>query len=75
MTVEQAMEECRKVFQENAKLRLKLRAADAVMMKIDYAIRCGQLNPRTLIADARLDYGNPDEYEFSKESSTKVIHS
>lgn len=68
-------EDRKKKLQENACLRGKLRAADAVMMKIDYAIRCGQLNPRTLIADARLDYGNPDEYEFSRESQPRVVQS
>lgn len=68
-------EDRKKKLQENARLRGKLRAADAVMMKIDYAIRCGQLNPRTLIADARLDYGNPDEYEFSKECHPRMVQS
>lgn len=49
-----------------SKLLLKLRAADAMARAVDSAISCGQLNPRSMIADARLDYGEPGSYEFSK---------
>lgn len=47
-------------------MRLKLRDADAVMKLIDEWIVKGLLDPRSAIADARLDYGQPFEYEFTK---------
>jgi hypothetical protein len=48
-----------------AKLLLKLKDADAMAKEIDRLIGCRQLNSRSKLADIRLDYGQPHEYEWS----------
>jgi len=45
---------------------LVLRAADKMAKAIDEAIKRGYIDARCAIADARLDYGEPFKYEFSK---------
>lgn len=48
-------------------LELKLVDADILAMTTDVAVKRGSLNARSLIADARLDYGNPWKYEHATE--------
>lgn len=50
-----------------ASLELKLKSADVMAMTIDLAIQKGKLDSRSLIGDARLEYGNPWEYEFASK--------
>ncbi len=50
-----------------ASLELKLRSADVMAMMIDVAVQREKLNARSLIADARLEYGNCWEYEFARK--------
>jgi hypothetical protein len=45
------------------RLRLKVRDADKMAMAIDHQVKLGQLDSRSAIAGARLDYGKPYEYE------------
>ena len=52
---------------EFVNLELKLIDADVMAMMIDIAIQGGRLDARSLIGDARLEYGNPWEYEFAKK--------
>ena len=48
-------------------LELKLRDADVMAMCVDIITKKGLLDHRSLINDARLEYGIPEEYEFAKE--------
>jgi len=47
-------------------LKMKLIAADKVMLQLDDLIHRNKLNARSKVADARLDYGTPFEYEYNK---------
>ncbi len=47
-------------------LELKLRDADVTAVMIDVAVRRGLLDARSGIADARISYGTPWEYEFAR---------
>ncbi len=48
-------------------LELKLKDADVLAMIIDISVQRGILNSRSLIADARLDYGEPWKYKHLTE--------
>ncbi len=48
-------------------LELKLRDADVMAMCIDETTKKRLLDHRSLINDARLEYGIPGEYEFASE--------
>ncbi len=50
---------------ELANLEIKLIGADVMAMMIDVAVRRDLLGERSPIADARLNYGTPWEYEFA----------
>lgn len=52
---------------EKEKLLLKLCDADILAMTIDVMVQRGVINPRCAIADARLNYGEPNKYEFTDE--------
>jgi hypothetical protein len=56
---------------EKEKLLLKLYSADILVMTIDEMINRGVINPRSVIADARLNYGEPYQYEFIDEKTLK----
>jgi len=45
-------------------LQLKLRDADIVMKVIDDLIKGGALDARSIIGDARLNYGDPYDYKY-----------
>ncbi len=47
------------------RLRIALRNADAMARAVDKLVERGALDARSLVADARLDYGEPWKYEFS----------
>lgn len=49
---------------------LKLRAADVMARIVDEMVDADKLNPRSRLADARLDYGQPHQYEFTKPASS-----
>ncbi len=53
------------LFSELASLELKLISADVMALTIDVLIQRGMLGERSLVADARIDYGTPWEYEFA----------
>jgi len=55
-------------------MKLKLEAADQVMMRIDDCVQRGILDARSRIADARLLYGDPFKYEFSNEKQASCSH-
>ena len=46
-------------------LDLKLQNADILAMTVDVAIKRGGLDSRSLVGDARLNYGQPWEYEYA----------
>jgi len=48
-------------------LELKLIDADIMALCIDETTKRGLLDQRSLINDARLEYGSPGEYEFADE--------
>jgi len=48
-------------------LETRLISADVMAMCVDVAIKRGLLDARTLIGDARLNYGTPWEYEFASK--------
>ncbi|MDO8622738.1 MAG: hypothetical protein Q7R52_00670 [archaeon] len=50
---------------------LKLQNADILAMTIDIMVKKGVINARSAIADARLNYGEPNIYEFIDEKSLK----
>lgn len=50
---------------EFTQLELKLIAADILAMTTDVAVQRGILDSRSLIADARLNYGGPWKYEYA----------
>jgi hypothetical protein len=52
---------------EFANLEMKLIGADVMAMMVDIAVRRGGIDERGIIADARLNYGMPWEYEFADE--------
>ena len=52
------------LLQERDGLLLKLQDADILAMVIDVSVERG-LNSRSLIGDARLNYGQPWEYEHA----------
>ncbi len=54
------------LYKEVGQLQLKLRAADVMAKRVDETVERKALNPRSPIADARLDYGDPGQYEFTK---------
>lgn len=54
---------------EKERLLLKLRDADILAMTIDVLVERGIINSRSPIADARLNYGEPHEYEFADEKT------
>lgn len=54
----------------DGELRIKLRAADKMAMVVDDWVRRDLISSRSPLADARLDYGKPDEYEFTKDNPT-----
>lgn len=47
-------------------MEIELRAADALAKAVDDAVQSGWLNARSTIADARLNYGQPFEYKWTK---------
>jgi hypothetical protein len=49
-----------------AELEVALIDADNLARVIDEQIRLGQLDARSPIADARLDYGTPHKYKWSR---------
>ncbi len=51
---------------ENARMRLVLRAADKMARVIDDWVKRGLIDARSAAADARLNYGDPFTYEWSK---------
>lgn len=51
-------------------LLLRLRDADILAMTVDVLVQRGALDPRSLIGDARLIYGEPWKYEYA---SKKVL--
>ncbi len=53
-------------------LETKLKEADILAMAIDIAVQRGILNSRSLIADSRLNYGDPWKYEHLTEK--EIIH-
>lgn len=58
------------LLQKLTELELKLQDADILAMTVDILVKRGLiekrgLDARSLIADARLDYGNPWEYEHA----------
>ena len=55
------------LFSELSNLEIKLRAADLMALTIDVLIQRGMLGERSLVADARIDYGTPWEYEFANK--------
>ncbi len=52
---------------EVCQLLIKLRDADEIAKAIDELVKRGALDARSLVADARLNYGTPYIYEFSKK--------
>jgi hypothetical protein len=52
---------------EKERFRQKLESADILALTIDVMIQRGIINPRSAIADARLNYGEPNTYEFIDE--------
>lgn len=50
-------------------LRSKLRAADKMAQICDTWVRSGEIDSRSALADARLNYGKPYVYEFSNDES------
>lgn len=51
---------------ENCRMKIALRAADQMARVIDDWVERGLIEARSAVADARLDYGTPFEYEWSK---------
>jgi len=51
---------------KNHKYFSSLLMADCLASAIDVQINKGTLNSRSMIADARLNYGDPMEYEYNK---------
>jgi hypothetical protein len=49
------------------RMAIKLRDSDLMALTIDVYTQRGLLDERSLINDARLDYGNPWEYEFAEK--------
>lgn len=49
---------------EKSNLTIKLMDADRVAEAIDKQVNINQLDARSLIADARLDYGEPNNYKY-----------
>ena len=52
---------------ENTQMQTRLIAADHVMEEVDRMVKIGKLNSRSGIADRRLDYGEPFDYESISE--------
>lgn len=52
-------------------LEIKLRAADEMARVCDDWVTRGLIDARSALADARLDYGEPFTYGFSKKKGTK----
>ena len=51
---------------ENIKMKLKLKAAERVMREVDRLVDSHRLSSRSQLADARLDYSEPHNYEYTK---------
>lgn len=47
-------------------MQADLRAADYLAKVIDEQIKLGNINTRSAIADARLDYGTPYKYKYTR---------
>lgn len=56
---------------ESMHMRIALRAADGMARVIDDWVRRGLINTRSAAADARLDFGTPYVYEWSKKEESK----
>ena len=56
---------------ELTQLELKLISADILAMTTDVLIKRGVLGSRSLVADARLDYGEPWKYEYVSKKQLK----
>ena len=54
-------------------LREKLRRADFVMQKIDTWVQKGLMDARSSIADLRLLYSEPFEYEYLTENDKEEL--
>ncbi len=52
------------LLQELTELEIKLQNADILAMTVDVSIQRG-LDPRSLIGDARLNYGQPWEFKYA----------
>lgn len=52
-------------------LTIDLMGADRMAEAIDNQIKINQLDPRSLIADARLDYSEPCSYKYLTKGSKK----
>ena len=52
---------------EFLRMRQSLNTADAMAQAIDRAVRHRLIGSRSAIADARLDFGEPDRYEWTPD--------
>jgi hypothetical protein len=55
-----------------AKMRLSLTQADQIARVCDELVSAGKMNARSAIADARLNYGTPYEYLYTKAPEATV---
>ncbi len=52
---------------EVQELSLRLQYADILAMTVDVLVQRGALDPRSLIGDARLIYGEPWKYKYASK--------
>ena len=58
---------------EISQLEMRLASADVMAMMIDVFVQRGYLNSRSLVGDARLDYGEPWNYKYASRKILEML--
>jgi len=53
-------------------LRKLMMSSDRLAKKIDEAVRAGQFDSRSVLSDARLNYGNPYQYVYLEDAPSEA---